>query len=459
MSQVPPSEAPLKRSLLAAFTLPTLILGFMHGPEGQIQAIYAKHAGLALGALALAMLVGKILDAVTYPLIGYLSDRSYARRGTRMGWIIAGTVISTVGVWFLLRPPPGVSVLYFGVWMTVTYIGWKLMEIPLQAWSYGLSTDYAQQSRIQAWRVLSTLIGQLLFFATPYLAVKLGYSDSTELDFRSLGVAAVICVVLLPLATMIAVARVPRGQAAPDKQAAAKRFNLGETWRAVRDNRPLIRLLAAFIPVNLLALMSSGVVYLFVDSYLGLSKQFPALMAISLLTTVGGVPFWTMMAMRYERHRVWAVSLLVGGGACVACAFLTPGPGALPMTFVLFPILMFSLSGVVLVFSMCADIVDYGKLHNGEDLSGLYASLLFFLQKSLGGLSTAAGIALVGAFGFEASAAVQSANAVFGIKLASAVLPAIGLIGAAAVIWNYPLDRARAAELRAALQANGRQAA
>lgn len=458
MSQVPAPEAPLKRGLLVAFTLPTLILGFMHGPEGQIQAIYAKHAGLALGALALAMLVGKILDAVTYPLIGYLSDRSYARRGTRMGWIIAGTVVSTFGVWFLLRPPPGVSVLYFGVWMTVTYIGWKLIEIPLQAWSYGLSSDYAQQSRIQAWRVLSTLVGQLLFFATPYLAVKLGYSDSTELDFRSLGVAAVICVVLLPLATLVAVARVPKGQAAPPSESAAKRFNLGETWRAVRDNRPLIRLLAAFIPVNLLALMSSGVVYLFVDAYLGLSKQFPALMAMSLLTTVGGVPFWTAMAMRYERHRVWAVSLLIGGAACVACAFLSPGPSALPMTFVLFPILMFSLSGVVLVFSMCADIVDYGKLHNGEDLSGLYASLLFFLQKSLGGLSTAAGIALVGAFGFEASAAVQSASGVLGIKLAAAVLPAIGLIGAAAVIWNYPLNRAQAAELRAALLAKGGQA-
>ena len=457
MSQVTASEAPLRRSMLLAFILPTLILGFMHGPEGQIQAIYAKHAGLALGALAVAMLAGKIFDAITYPLIGYLSDRSYARSGTRMNWIIAGTVVSTLGVWFLMRPPAGVSLMYFGVWMTVTYIGWKLIEIPLQAWSYGLSTDYAQQSRVQAWRVLALLIGQLLFFATPYIAMKLGYSDSTELDFRSLGVAAVICVVLLPLATAVAVARVPRGQATLSSQTAAKRFNLGETWRAVRHNRPLIRLLAAFIPVNLLALMSSGVVYLFVDAYLGLSKEFPALMGISLLTTVGGVPFWSAMAMRYERHRVWAVSLLTGGLACVACAFLTPGPGALAMTFVLFPILMFCLSGVVLVFTMCADIVDYGKLHNGEDLSGLYASLLFFLQKSLGGLSTAAGIALVGAFGFEAGATVQSASGVFGIKLASAVLPAIGLIGAAMVIWNYPLDRARSEALRTELRAREAQ--
>ena len=32
----------LRRSVLVAFTLPTLVLGIMHGPEGQMQAIYAK---------------------------------------------------------------------------------------------------------------------------------------------------------------------------------------------------------------------------------------------------------------------------------------------------------------------------------------------------------------------------------------------------------------------------------
>src|SRR3546814_7949789 len=73
----------------------------MHGPEGQIQAIYAKHAGLSLTALAVAMLITRMFDAVTYPLIGYLSDRSYVRSGTRRNWTIAGTHINPVD-----RPKP-----------------------------------------------------------------------------------------------------------------------------------------------------------------------------------------------------------------------------------------------------------------------------------------------------------------------------------------------------------------
>lgn len=37
--------APLDRGLLATSTLPTLMLGIMHEPERQLQAIYAWHLG------------------------------------------------------------------------------------------------------------------------------------------------------------------------------------------------------------------------------------------------------------------------------------------------------------------------------------------------------------------------------------------------------------------------------
>jgi GPH family glycoside/pentoside/hexuronide:cation symporter len=435
--------AQLPRTMLFCFSLPTLVLGFTHGPEGQIQAIYAKHAGLALTAVALAGLLSKLLDAVTYPLIGYLSDRSYERSGSRRSWVVSGCAVSMLGVWFLMRPPEGASVIYFGIWMAVTYIGWKLMEIPLQAWSFGLSSDYEQRSRVQAWRVLALVAGQLIFFGTPYLAVQLGYSDSTELDFRSLGVAAVICVAALPLATLILVARVPAGGSAPPPKPEVHRFGVAETFEAMRQNGPLLQLLTAFTTVQLLAGMSSGVAYLYMDAYLGLGAQFPAIMGLSLLSSIAGVPFWTAMASRYERHRVWAIALAIGGVAAAGFAFVSPGPHALPASFVLYPTVLFCLSSVVLVFSMSADIVDFERLQSGKDQSGLYGSLLFFLQKSVGGVSTAAGIALVGWFGFDAAAEVQSGNGTMGIKLAATVLPALGLISGAIVIWNYSLTRAR----------------
>ncbi|MFD4640036.1 MFS transporter [Lentzea sp. NPDC058436] len=442
------SDPRLKRSLLTAFTLPTLVLFVMHGPEGQIQSIYAKHAGLSLTSLAAAVLVIKIFDAVTYPLIGHLSDRTHARRGSRKAWIVAGTVVSVLGVWMLLRPPEGVGVVYFSIWMATTYVGWKLMEIPLQAWSYGLSADYAQRSRVQAWRASAQVGGQFLFFAIPLLAVGLGISDSTELDFRSLGLAAIICAVALPLATTCAVVFVHGGTAPP---ASAERQKLSELFTAVRSNPPLLRLLAAFLPANLLSGMSAGVAYLYIDTYLGLSRQFPAIMATALLASIAGIPVWSALAARFERHRVFAVSMIAGGIACAGMALIPPGPLALPLVFVLYPVLTFTLIGLVVVYAMSADIVDYGRLVTGHDHAGLYGSLFTFLQKSLAGVSAAAGLAITGWLGFDATAASQTAGGILGVKLTAAVLPAVGMFCAAAVIWTYPLNRARVEEIQTEL--------
>lgn len=447
---------PLRRDLLVAFTLPTLVLGVMHGPEGHLQAIYAKHAGLSLTALALALMLTKMFDAITFPLIGHLSDRSYARSGTRRGWVIAGSLLSVIGIWFLLRPPPGVTVAYFGTWMAFTYLGWKIVEIPLQAWSYGLSADYAQRARVQGWRGLGQICGQLLFFLVPFLAVQLGISDSTELDFRSLGLAAVICVVALPLATALLILRVPGSAASPSPSASPtaahpERYRLREALDAVCGNPPLLRLLAAFLPVNLLAGMSGGVAYLYIDTYLGLSSQLPAIMVSALLTTFIGIPLWTALSARYERHRVWATALIIGAVACSACALISPGQSAMLACLVLYPLVTLAISGAVIVYTMSADIVDYGRLHSGQDRGGLYGAMFAFLQKSVMGVSAAGGIAIVGALGFDATATVQTTQAALGIKLVFAILPAIGLIAAAAIIWNYPLTRDRILEVQAAL--------
>jgi glycoside/pentoside/hexuronide:cation symporter, GPH family len=334
----------------------------------------------------------------------------------------------------------------------VTYLGWKIIEIPMQALSYGLSSDYSQRARVQGWRGMAQIAGQFLFFLVPFVALQFGISDSTELDFRSLGMAAVICAIALPLATVLLVLSVPGGKVVKDAVSEkAARYGLRDAVRALRTNPPLLRLFAAFLPVNLLAGMSGGLSYLYIDTYLGLGAELPAILAIALLMSIVGIPFWTALSARFERHRVWAYALVIGGVACAAFALVEPGPFAVVACFILLPVITLVLSGSVVVYTMSADIVDYGKLRTGQDHGGLYGSMFAFLQKSFLGVSAALGLALVGAFGFDATAETQTPLAAFGVKAGFSLAPALGLILAAIIIWNYPLNRARIAKIQAAL--------
>ncbi len=447
----PAARLPLATILL--FCLPALLVGFMHGPELQIQGIYAKYAGLALSALAAATLLTRAFDAVTYPLIGYLSDLSYARTGTRKPWVAGGALFSAFGVWFLYRPPADAGIVYYGVWTAVTYLGWKVAEIPYQAWSYALTRDYQDRARLQAWRASALLLGGMIFFATPALAKGLGMSRSSDLGFPALGVTAVICAVLVPLAALLVIWRVPEGEAVPPTSKERERYGVVRTFRSVVENRPMMWLLGAMLPVAILTGIATGVMYLFLDVYLQLGEAYPTVLLASAPMALIGVPLWGYLSVKFERHRVVSVSLVLGAMSYLCLSFVSPGPGAVTWVMIFYPLTILALLGIVVLFPMIGDIADYGRLQSGEDLAGLYTAAFNFVQVSLRTVSSAGGIALVGWMGFDATSTAQNADGAFAIRLAAVILPAIGLAFAGVLFWAFPLTKARVAEVSAELAA------
>lgn len=449
------SAAPprLKYGTIFLFILPGLALAFMHGPEQQMQGIYAKHAGLTLAALAGATLLTRAFDAVTYPVIGYLSDLTYARTGSRKSWVVGGALLSTLGAWFLYRPPAGVGITYYVIWTGVIYLGWKTAEIPYQAWSFALTRDYKDRARLQTWRTIAQLIGGMLFFMTPAIAVAVGWTKTSELGFAALNVTAYVSVILIPLMAIIAIWKVPEGEATQPAPAEQRRYGVAESVRAVMRNGPMARLTLGLIPVAVLSGMAAGTQFLFIDTFLNLGDSYPTIMLIAAPIALLGVPFWGFLCIRYERHKVMAASLMLGAVSYMGLSFVSPGPGAAPMVMVLYPLCILSLMGIVALLSMIGDVSDYGRLQSGEDLSGVYASIFNFVQVSLRTVSSAAGIALIGWLGFDATATTQSADGAFGIRLISVILPAIGLGLASLIYWTYPLTRARVEEVRLGLLA------
>ena len=435
------------------FILPALLVGFMHGPEMQIQGIYAKYAGLALSALAAATLLTRAFDAVTYPLIGYLSDLTYARTGTRKPWVAGGALFSAFGVWFLYQPPADAGIVYYGVWTAVTYLGWKVAEIPYQAWSYALTRDYEDRARLQAWRAMAQLLGGMVFFATPALAKAFGTTQSGDLGFPALGVTAILCAVLVPLTAILVVWRVPEGEAPPPTQEERQNYGIVRTFRSVLENRPMMWLIGAMLPVAILTGIATGVMFLFLDVYLQLGEAYPTILLASAPMALIGVPLWGFLGVKFERHKVVSVSLILGAISYLGLSSVAPGPGAATLVLIFYPLTILALLGIVVLFPMIGDIADYGRLQSGEDLSGLYTAVFNFVQVSLRTVSSAAGIAVVGWMGFDAMATTQSADGAFAIRLTAVILPAIGLGFAGALFWAFPLTRARVAEVHRQLAA------
>lgn len=445
------NDPALSRSLLLAFSLPAVMQGFMHAPENLLQGIYAKHAGLSLAALATAMLATRLFDAITYPLIGWLSDLTARRSGSRKGWIALGSAVTATGLWFLYRPPADVGVAYFTTWFMVTYLGWKLTEIPYSAWSVMLSGDYVQRSRIQLWRGLGALIGLLLFYVALYIAKAAGYTGDTELSLHNLALMAMVIVVGVPLLNGWSLYRVPKGEIPPPTQGPRPplRKQAALLWGAIAGNRPLLHFLGAYAPLMFLLGISTGAQYLFIDTYLGMSKQLAGLLLLMGPSTLLSIPFWGWLAMRFERHKVLAVAVGLYGVLHAGMAFIPPGEAGLIPVALLSTAVVFCIgSNFVIPMAVLGDISDYGRLRYGQDQSGIYASFLSFATKSLAGVGAGISLAMLGWFGFDATATEQTARGVFGIKLTYVWLSTFGALVAAPLLWTFPIDRARHQRIR-----------
>ena len=87
------------------YALPVVGAFFLLGPVSLLQGIYTTYFGVTVTAMASALLIARLFDAVTDPLVGYLSDKHYAHTGSRKIFIIGGGVLLLISRLLLVHVP------------------------------------------------------------------------------------------------------------------------------------------------------------------------------------------------------------------------------------------------------------------------------------------------------------------------------------------------------------------
>lgn len=438
----PTSSAPRKglgRRVLAAYSGPAFSQSFLMGPAiSVLQGIYAKFFGLGLEQIALVILVSRLFDAVTDPVIGFLSDRYRARRGTRKPWILAGTALAVVACWFLYVPGGRVTTLSFLSWYLLATLGWTLVEMPYGAWLAELTEDYAERARVASWRSVARFLGLLAFFGLPLvLSPVLGTTEFTPTTLRW---AALFAAAVLPVAALVAVFVVPNGSVAARREGATLREALG----AVGRNRPLWYFAAMYAIAGLGGGMGWGLVYFYIDGYLGLGKRLAGLLVLSIPVGILAAPAWGALCRRYGKQQSWAVGCAGSAVVSLCYALITPGPlAAWLVMMTLLGINALVVAEAVAGPAMLADVVDYGRWRFGADYAGTYYAFFTMVQKANMGIGAGIGLAVAGLVGFDATLATQTTRGVVGLLLGFSGLPALLYLVAAAMVWRFPIDRRR----------------
>ena len=427
----------LSRTVLAAYAAPAFSQALIHGPVGTvIQGIYGKHFGVALGSIAVVLVVSRIFDGISDPVIGYLSDRYRTRWGKRKPWLLIGSLIAVVACWYLYVPPGTVSATYFLFWFLLAYLGWTISEIPYRAWMAELSDDYNERTRIATWRTFARYMGFIAFYGIPLLP----FFETSEFTPESLRVTALLASVALPSTAIIAALLVPEGNA--DRSAGSP--SIKAALPAVVTNKPLMLFLATFATGGLSTGMAFGMVFFFVDSHLSLGATLALLFVLGAPIGAAAMPFWSWLANRIGKQRTWAVAYTASASFLLLHLLIPQGPaGELWLIAAFVAVFAVSSVGVVVPAALLADIVDYGRWKYKADYAGSYYSIQTMVEKGVEGLGVALGLAIASYFGFDPQLAEQTDRGTLGLLIAFPVLPAILTYLTVPIIWRFPIDEGR----------------
>jgi glycoside/pentoside/hexuronide:cation symporter, GPH family len=439
----------LSAAMLASYGAPAAAFGILLLPPYVfLPAFYTQTLGLPLAAIGFIIFASRLFDAVTDPIIGLLSDRTGGGLGRRKPWIVAGAPVAMIAVVLLFAPPVEPTLVQFGIGIFALTLGWTMLMLPYAAWGAELSGDYNERTRITGVREGVGLLGTLIAVSLPTVLTAAGYADPRV---HMAGLAILVIALMVPTVGWL-IYYVPEPPPLSRTRVSAR-----DGIASLRENDPFRRLIVAYL-INAFANgLPATLFVLYVSHVIGEPDAYGPLLLAYFLAGLIAIPFWSWIAGRIGKHRAWASSMIV---ACTVFAF-TPfivGPGDV-VPFLVISILSGLCVGadMVLPASIQADVVDVDTEASGEQRTGLFFALWGIATKLAFALA-ALSLPILSVAGFAADAITpdgqtqNGAQALLALTVLYAVVP-VGLkLIAIVLMWNFPLDAARQAEVRAKIE-------
>jgi Na+/melibiose symporter-like transporter len=410
-----------------------------------VPAYYADELGLPLAAVGAAIAASRLLDVVTDPLIGSMSDRFETRWGRRKPWMVVGTPLFLVAVWQLFVPGESASTSHLLLWTALLYLGFTMIDLPHKAWGAELSSDYDERSRVTSWREALSTAGQVGLLAFVLVLGVRGVDGSAE----QLHAIAWLILFGLPVLVAIAVIKVPEGR--PEGFAHERRSFLAGLWLVARN--PAFGRMIGCVLLFVSGIAIQGTLHrLVLADVMGDESSFPLMILLENLATLAAVPLWLWLSMRIGKHRALMAAALWLAALSLPLALLREGDTELLIAVIVLRGSSFA-SILFLANSIAADVIDVDTLASGEQRSGLYFAAWGMTIKLSLALGVLLGTTLPAAFSYDPAATVTTPDVQARLMLIYGLVPAAMMAAGALFLYRFPITRERHDEVRAAIEA------
>jgi glycoside/pentoside/hexuronide:cation symporter, GPH family len=390
---------------------------FIHMPK-----FYADVVLVPLGYLAMAIAIARSLDALSDPLMGWISDHTHTRLGRRRPYMLIGAPLCGIAFFCLLNPPKALMGSHASIWFGITFMLYFLFHtsyvLPHYALGPELTLNYHERSTLFAWRESFTIIGTMVASAAPGV-LKAAFHLQERQQFFVMGIFFGVVLTLLYWLLVLTV------KERPDFATRESNPLVPGVRRSLR-NRPFSILLASYVVASIPAAIPATMMPFF-NQYVMRPPDPISSLSLLLLGYFGfgfiSLPFWVAFARRVGKLNAWLTSFFLGisGGGLM---FLLKGPADLKWLYILICWAGIGFgAGLFLTPSMQADVIDYDELYTGKRREAQYVAFWSMLPKFVAIPSAAIPLAIIASLGYKANHA-QPEQVVLAIRAIFTLTPA-----------------------------------
>jgi glycoside/pentoside/hexuronide:cation symporter, GPH family len=431
---------------LSAYAAPALPLALLTLPFYIVVPATYVEIGAPIAAVGIVLLLIRIMDAVTDPLMGVIADKTRSVFG-RKAWFACGVPLTALSAAMLFLPPqPMTGVGYLALWATLLSLGWTMVIVPYSAWGAELSSDYEGRSRVAAFRETAVFIGTLVALVVPEIVRQSGV-DLKRVNIETLELFAYGIGLGLPLLALLAFVITPE-----PKDRSTKTLPILAGFKAMAENGPFLRLIVAFLFNGLANGLPATLFLFFINDRLQLSESAGIFLIVYFGAGLAGVPLWLWLARRKSKQFAWAMGMSLAVLGFLAAPFLPPGAF---IGFLLVCIVTGLAVGADLTMppSIQADVIELDTARSGAERSATYMAAWSLATKL--SLALAVGIAfpVLAASGYDPSNNIRTESGIFMLALLYAALPIVLKLIAIVLVSGLPLNRTQQEEAAAQIAA------
>ena len=426
---------------------------------------YSNVFGLSLADAGVLMLVTRVWDAVSDPMMGIIADRTKTRWGKYRPYLLFFAIpFAVCGVLLFTTPENGKV-----VWAYVTYLlmmtVYTGINVPYGSLLNVMTSDSDEKSVLSSYRMFFAYGGSFIaLFAWEPLcnmfdktrtvvegAGSLASISTSPAAWQSaMIVIAACCLVLFILCFLLTKEHV-RSEST---------VSVGKDLSLLLRNKPWWLLIGAALASNLFnTIRGTTTAYFFADyiqQLVSLDGKWAFLVSAGIFLSIGEIAnmVGVVLAVPMSKHLGKKTTYMLSMAALVVLSglfFFLPATTGGYWAMLAFQIIISVFTGVIspLVWSMYADVADYSELKDGTASTGLIFSSASMAQKFGGAFGGSAVMWLLAAFGYSTVAgAVQTETAILGLRILMSWVPAAVAALSILVVWFYPLTKKKMASVQ-----------